>query len=141
MYQTYHLMIGEAYMASEWRSKDLSLFFRKVATSDNYNKYIYSTIKTNFVQSVNILSRLIINELKTYFMDMVLNNQSVELSKRVGKKHYDIPDVLYNYMLDSHRQYTCGYWKTDTTSLEDAQKNKINLLKIYIISRFIIITR
>ena len=29
---------------------------------------------------------------------------------------------------DENRQYTCGYWKSDTVTLEEAQHNKINRL-------------
>jgi cyclopropane-fatty-acyl-phospholipid synthase len=58
--------------------------------------------------------------------DTLQNNQSIQLSKKVGEQHYDIPDILYEYMLDSRRQYTCGYWKPDTKTLEEAQQNKIN---------------
>ena len=31
-------------------------------------------------------------------------------------------------MLDSQRQYTCGYWKPGTKTLEEAQQNKMKLL-------------
>jgi cyclopropane-fatty-acyl-phospholipid synthase len=60
--------------------------------------------------------------------DTLQNNQSIKLSKKVGEQHYDIPDILYEYMLDSQRQYTCGYWKPDTKTLEEAQQNKMKLL-------------
>tara|TARA_Y100000389_G_C17441370_1_gene508766 strand:+ start:840 stop:2045 length:1206 start_codon:yes stop_codon:yes gene_type:complete len=45
--------------------------------------------------------------------------------------HYDIGgskgEKLYDIFLDkTHRQYSCGYWKNDTKSLEEAQQNKIN---------------
>jgi cyclopropane-fatty-acyl-phospholipid synthase len=122
------LIIGEAYMAGEWVSRDLASFFRKVMLIDNYNKYIYKTIATNPISSVKLLGNIIIDDLQNQFMDTIYNNQSIQLSKRVGEQHYDIPDILYRHMLDSQRQYTCGYWKLGTKTLEDAQKNKMKLL-------------
>ena len=46
------------------------------------------------------------------------------------KHHYDIGgrkgEILYDVMLDKHhRQYSCGYWKDETKTLEEAQENKI----------------
>lgn len=122
------LIIGEAYMADEWRSKDFASFFRKVMAIDNYNKHIFSTITSNPISSIKLLSNIVINDLQNQIIDTLQNNQSIHLSKKVGEQHYDIPDILYEYMLDSQRQYTCGYWKHDTTTLEDAQQNKIKLL-------------
>ncbi len=45
--------------------------------------------------------------------------------------HYDIGgdkgEKLYDIFLDTkHRQYSCGYWKKDTKTLEEAQQNKID---------------
>ncbi len=122
------LIMGEAYMAGEWRSKDLASFFRKVMTVDNYDTHLYSTVMNNPVSSIKLLSNFVINDIQNQIIDTLQNNQSISLSKRVGEQHYDIPDILYEYMLDSQRQYTCGYWKPDTKTLEEAQQNKIKLL-------------
>lgn len=121
------LIFGEAYMAGEWRSKELASFFRKVKI-DNYNKHIFSTIWSHPISSIKLLSNIVVNDILTQIKDTLQNNQSIQLSKRVGEQHYDIPDILYEYMLDSQRQYTCGYWKPDTKTLEEAQQNKIKLL-------------
>jgi len=48
-------------------------------------------------------------------------------SKKNVKHHYDLGEDLYDLFLDKkHRQYSCGYWKSPTDKLEDAQQNKIN---------------
>jgi cyclopropane-fatty-acyl-phospholipid synthase len=39
--------------------------------------------------------------------------------------HYDLSDDLYDLFLDKKRQYSCGYFKNDNDTLEDAQNNKI----------------
>ena len=41
------------------------------------------------------------------------------------KRHYDISDNLYDLFLDSKRQYSCGYFKNESDTLEIAQNNKI----------------
>ena len=94
--------------------------------------------------------------LKEFLMDLVKNlgrrevNSASYISKRMfqlwrylsnfnlpGKSrknvehHYDIGgekgEKLYDIFLDrDHRLYSCAYWKDDTKTLEDAQKNKIN---------------
>ncbi len=52
-------------------------------------------------------------------------------SRKDIEHHYDIGgfkgEKLYDIFLDSkHRQYSCAYWTDKTTSLEEAQQNKIN---------------
>ena len=52
-------------------------------------------------------------------------------SKKDIQHHYDIGgergEKLYDIFLDkTHRLYSCAYWKEDTKTLEDAQKNKID---------------
>ena len=51
----------------------------------------------------------------------------------IGKKskdnvahHYDISEDLYDLFLDSKRQYSCAYFKSENESLETAQNNKID---------------
>ncbi len=46
-------------------------------------------------------------------------------SKRNVAHHYDLDDRLYDLFLDPHRQYSCAYFETPDTSLEDAQEAKL----------------
>ena len=94
--------------------------------------------------------------LKEFLMDLVKNlgrrevNSASYISKRIfqlwrylsnfnlpGKSrknvehHYDIGgekgEKLYDIFLDrDHRLYSCAYWKNETKTLEEAQKNKID---------------
>ena len=94
--------------------------------------------------------------LKEFLMDLVKNlgrrevNSASYISKRIfqlwrylsnfnlpGKSrknvehHYDIGgekgEKLYDIFFDrDHRLYSCAYWKNDTKTLEEAQKNKID---------------
>jgi cyclopropane-fatty-acyl-phospholipid synthase len=122
------LVVGEAYMAGEWTSSDLPTFFRKVMCRENYIAHIFSAVLSDPTSVMRVLTNVVIEEIKTDVGNMIQNPQSVSLSKRVGEEHYDIPDILYEHMLDPQRQYTCGYWKPGTNTLEEAQQNKINLL-------------
>ena len=52
-------------------------------------------------------------------------------SRKNVEHHYDIGgekgEKLYDIFLDrDHRLYSCAYWKEDTKTLEEAQKNKIH---------------
>jgi cyclopropane-fatty-acyl-phospholipid synthase len=123
------LFLGESYMAGEWESDDLASFFRKIISPEGYNKKIFVPfIKKYPLETSTIFFKLLKSEVKNTVNDYLYNNQNIKLSKRVGNQHYDIPDVLYKYMLDSQRQYTCGYWKPNTKTLEKAQRDKINLI-------------
>jgi cyclopropane-fatty-acyl-phospholipid synthase len=42
-------------------------------------------------------------------------------ARRNASHHYDISLALYDLFLDPDRQYSCAYFETPTTSLEDAQ--------------------
>src|SRR6185437_5849784 len=56
----------------------------------------------------------------------LINFQNKKRSLEVGKKHYDLSHILFEKMLDSRMNYTCGYWKNAQT-LEDAQLAKLEL--------------
>lgn len=46
-------------------------------------------------------------------------------SKANVAHHYDLDDRLYDLFLDSHRQYSCGYFTDPSNSLEQAQTDKM----------------
>lgn len=122
------LILGESYMAGEWKSDDLASFFRKVVDKNGSNKILSHILKKHPLQTTSLFVKLLKYDIKSCINDTLFNNQSIILSKRVAEQHYDIPDVLYENILDSHLQYTCGYWKPDTKTLEEAQQNKIKLI-------------
>ena len=45
-------------------------------------------------------------------------------ARRNVAHHYDLDEQLYALFLDSDRQYSCGYFETPTTTLDDAQLAK-----------------
>jgi cyclopropane-fatty-acyl-phospholipid synthase len=122
------LIFGESYMAGEWESDDLTAFFNKILCYGEINQLLLMVAKEVPFQMFRMALNIIIQDTITQCIDAINNNQSIILSKRVADNHYDIPDILYKYMLDSQRQYTCGYWGPNISTLEDAQLAKINLL-------------
>ncbi|BBE33205.1 SAM-dependent methyltransferase [Sphingosinicella microcystinivorans] len=45
-------------------------------------------------------------------------------AKRNVAHHYDLSDRLYDLFLDADRQYSCAYYRSDDTTLEQAQVDK-----------------
>jgi cyclopropane-fatty-acyl-phospholipid synthase len=45
-------------------------------------------------------------------------------SRRNVAHHYDLSDELYDLFLDADRQYSCGYFRDPSDTLEQAQTNK-----------------
>ena len=60
-------------------------------------------------------------------MARVRNPQTARRSFKVGRRHYDIGDDLYERMLDRRMIYSCGYWR-DAGDLEAAQVAKLDLI-------------
>ncbi|MCB2353745.1 SAM-dependent methyltransferase [Clostridium estertheticum] len=51
---------------------------------------------------------------------------SIKRSKDNIQFHYDIGNDFYKLWLDNSMNYSCGYFKNDTDTLDEAQNNKIN---------------
>ena len=96
----FSLILGESYMAEEWKSDDLASFFRKVIEKNDNNKILPSVFKKFPVETSRVFIKLFKHDTKNYINNILVNNQNINLSKRVGEQHYDIPDILYEYMGD-----------------------------------------
>lgn len=104
------LGLGESYMDAWWDCTHLDEFF---------NRILRAQVENKLRKSPYILLKL--------FIAKLLNFQTEKRAYDVGKKHYDLGNVLFEHMLDSRMNYTCGYWKNATT-LEDAQLAKLDLV-------------
>ena len=51
---------------------------------------------------------------------------SIKRSKDNIQFHYDIGNDFYRLWLDDSMNYSCGYFRRDTDSLNEAQNNKVN---------------
>ena len=54
------------------------------------------------------------------------NFNIIKKSKMNAAHHYNISDNFYDLFLDSKKQYSCAYFKSEKDSLETAQNNKID---------------
>jgi cyclopropane-fatty-acyl-phospholipid synthase len=72
---------------------------------------------------INFFSHLI-NKLSGSYRYLT-NFNFIKKSKMNVSHHYDLSDGLYDLFLDKKRQYSCGYFKNENDTLEDAQNNKI----------------
>jgi cyclopropane-fatty-acyl-phospholipid synthase len=103
------LGLGESYMDQWWDCEKLDEFFDRVVSAD-----LETRVKKNI--------RLLMHLLTAQFLNLQTKTRSLE----VGKKHYDLGNTLFEAMLDSRMNYTCGYWK-NAANLEEAQFAKLKL--------------
>ena len=72
---------------------------------------------------LNFISQLI-NKLSGSYRYLT-NFNFIKKSKMNVAHHYDLSDDLYSLFLDPKKQYSCGYFKNESDTLEEAQNNKI----------------
>lgn len=104
------LGLGESYMDGWWDCTHLDQFF-------------YCLFQAHLDQKIQKNKRLLFRILLAKLFNMQTKIRSLE----VGKKHYDIGNELFERMLDSRMNYTCGYWHS-ANNLEDAQLAKLDLI-------------
>lgn len=104
------LAVGEAYMDGWWDSQQLDELFNKVLVAELDKKIVSQSLVWHVLKS------------------KLLNAQTKTRSKQVAQQHYDLGNEFYAHMLDKRMQYTCGYWSTGATDLDDAQERKLDLV-------------
>ncbi|CNE90527.1 cyclopropane fatty acyl phospholipid synthase [Yersinia nurmii] len=104
------LGLGESYMDGWWDCERLDIFFQRVLRAGLEKK-----LPHHFKDTLRIAAA------------RLTNLQSKKRAWIVGKEHYDLGNDLFREMLDSHMQYSCGYWK-DAANLEQAQENKLRMI-------------
>lgn len=102
--------LGESYMDGWWHCERLDQFFYKLLRS-HADKVLPKNIP-------DIMHAILMRG---------MNMQSRNRAWIVGRKHYDLGNDLFEKMLDSNMQYSCGYW-ADAESLEQAQQAKLNMI-------------
>tara|TARA_B100000131_G_scaffold227670_1_gene219336 strand:- start:403 stop:1590 length:1188 start_codon:yes stop_codon:yes gene_type:complete len=73
---------------------------------------------------INIYGKILKKVKGTY--RYLTNFNKIVKSKKNVSHHYDISEKLYDLFLDSNRQYSCAYFKSENDTLEEAQNNKID---------------
>src|SRR4051812_36530306 len=68
------------------------------------------------ILSANVDGRLgRLHERWAAMVAFIRNGQTKRRAFRVGERHYDLGDDLYESMLDERLIYSCGYWRNATT--------------------------
>jgi cyclopropane-fatty-acyl-phospholipid synthase len=107
---------GEAYMDGLWDSDRLDETFTRLLAVD---------IDTRILKLMRL--RVLAATAFNYFSHKFASLQSRYRAFEVGERHYDIGNDVYQAMLDSRMNYSCGYWQ-DADNLEQAQRNKLDLI-------------
>ena len=109
------LYFGEAYTDGTLEIKNGSL-----------TDFLEMTMKNIGINEINIFGKILKKIRGTY---RYLTSFNIEEKSRDNvAHHYDISENLYDLFLDSKRQYSCAYFKSENESLESAQNNKIDHL-------------
>ncbi len=103
------LGLGESYMDGWWDCAGL-------------DEFIYRALKAGLQEKVTSRAAAFASLKARLF-----NLQRGVRSFRVGERHYDIGNDLFECMLDNRMIYSCGYWK-GTRTLGQAQENKLDLV-------------
>jgi len=103
---------GESYLDGWWEVPSLDEFFTRV-----HRAKLERELMTTAMLVEVALSR-------------VRNLQGRKLSRRVARRHYDLPIELYVAMLGATMQYTGAYYGTDGAdrTLDEAQRLKLDLI-------------
>jgi len=100
---------GEAYMDGWWDADALDeLICRAVSAGLEYQ-----------LKPWHLLGDVVVARMK--------NLQKPARAFQVGQRHYDLGNDLFEAMLDSRMNYSCGYW-ADADTLDDAQTAKLDLV-------------
>jgi len=102
------LGLGEAYMDGWWDVPRLDQFLARVIAA-------------------RLDRRLALpRKAARWALGHLVNLQSGRRAFRVGERHYDLGNDLFERMLDARMIYSCGYWK-DADTLDRAQEAKLDL--------------
>jgi len=104
IYEKSELGLGESYMRAEWTTSDLVGFLNTLCLNQT-NKNIPSI------------------SLKTIY------SSSQDYDKLNIKHHYDVGNDFYlQFLRDDLNAYSCGFWFTQSDTLNTAQYNKVNTI-------------
>ena len=103
------LGLGEAYMDGWWDCDQLDELFYRLA-------------KANVDRAVHDWRALLLQGISR-----IINLQTRRRARRVGERHYDLGNELFERMLDPRMLYSCGYWR-EARTLAEAQEAKLELI-------------
>ena len=103
--------IGESYMAGEWTSPDVANVIRLAVRNLDY----LETNNSWFSAFSRFGNRI----------QHVLNSNTITRSKQNIQAHYDLSNEFFSLFLDDSMMYSCGWFASQSDSLERAQFNKL----------------
>jgi cyclopropane-fatty-acyl-phospholipid synthase len=101
---------GESYMKGWW-------------DSESVDELVYRIFIHNLAHKIRDTPAVLFVFLKSFLLNVGAKSRAFE----IGKRHYDIGNNLFEYMLDKRMVYTCGYWR-DAHNLDEAQEAKLDLV-------------
>ena len=111
------LLLPDLYLGESYTDGSL------VIENGTLTEFLDLAMKNIGRSETNIYSKIIKKILGT--LRYLTNFNLISKSKSNVAHHYDISEKLYDLFLDSSRQYSCGYFKSENDSLEVAQNNKV----------------
>lgn len=103
------LGLGESYRDGWWEADQLDEFFTHI---------LRAALEQHFRPWKDTLS---------YIKAKFINLQSRSRAFQIGRRHYNIGNDLFEFMLGKYKLYSCGYWK-DASCLDESQEAKMNLI-------------
>lgn len=103
------LGLGESYVNGWWTCGDLEEVIYRLLMSGLERRNHYR-----------------LGELRLAALSRLANRQTKRRARRVARHHYDLGEQVFTF-LGRYKNYSCGYF-TDTTSLDEAQHSKLELL-------------
>ena len=112
------LEFPEAYMRNEIKIENASM--------KDFLMELIKNLGRSEISTTSLITKKIYQAFRT-----VTNFNLPGKSRKNVEHHYDVGgekgEKLYDIFLDkTHRLYSCGYWKNNTKTLEEAQQNKID---------------
>lgn len=103
------LAAGETYMAGWWDCEKLDELVARI-------------LENNFTSKIKTPKIIL-----SYLSAFIFNQGHKSKAFKIGDKHYDTGNDLFEIMLDKRLVYTCAYWK-NAENLDDAQEAKLDLV-------------
>lgn len=105
---------SESFIRGAWDTKDLTKVIQLMAV----NNQIMDQVEGPFKKILSPFLRF------AHF----LNRNTQEGSKKNISRHYDLSNKFFSLFLDSTMMYSSAIYRNDSMSLEDASKNKLDII-------------
>ena len=111
----YDLGLAESYIKGNWNHDDLTSLF----------KYLASKTTDNNLPSIGNYAP---KKLYARLIQKLKSTNSINWARKNISQHYDMSNDFFKTFLGPSMTYSCGIFENPTTSLEDAQHQKLNSL-------------